>query len=108
MNVVQVLAKLKLSCVRVGREKLFEVPPLFFWSFGLSDVTEHVIMMQRSTTRDSLLAPKLDGRHVLGWVIFVRSFNITPIALDDKVLMHLVVPRCEVVSSFSVGRALPI
>ena len=32
------------------------------------------------------------------WVglIFVCSFDIAPIALADKVLVHLVLPRCEV------------
>ena len=34
------------------------------------------------------------------WValIFLCSFDVTPIALADKVLVHLVPPRCEVVS----------
>ena len=34
------------------------------------------------------------------WVgfIFVYSFEVTPIALADKVLLHLVLLRCEVVS----------
>ena len=32
------------------------------------------------------------------WVglIFICSFDITPIALVDKVLVHLILPRCEV------------
>ena len=31
-------------------------------------------------------------------LIFVHSFDVAPITLSDKVLVHLVLPRCEVVS----------
>ena len=31
-------------------------------------------------------------------LVFVCSSDLTPIALSDKVLVHLVLPRCEVVS----------
>ena len=44
LDVVQLLAELKLLCGCVGGEYLFEVPPHLFWSFGLSDVAEHMIM----------------------------------------------------------------
>ena len=41
----------------------------------------------------------------LCWVglIFVCSFDITPIALTDKVLVHIVFPRCEIVSIEFLG-----
>ena len=40
------------------------------------------------------------------WVglIFVCSFNVTLIALADKVLLHLVFPRCKVVYVEFLGR----
>ena len=44
LNVVQLLAELKLLCDCVYHEYLLEVPPRLFWCFGLSDVAEHVIM----------------------------------------------------------------
>ena len=35
---------------------------------------------------------------------YVCSFDVAPIALPDKVLVHLVLPRCEVVSVKFLGR----
>ena len=71
------------------------MPLLVFWPPGCSLACDHGCMMQGSTSHDLLLAPKLDDRHVLGWVDFICSFDITPIALADKLLVHLVLPRCE-------------
>ena len=76
LNVVQLLTKLKFSCGRIGRYYLFEVSPRLIWRFGLSNVVEHVIMD--------------------AWCKAVQ--HQTPIALVDKVLVHLVLLRCVVVS----------
>ena len=54
--------------------------------------------MLGSTTRDLPLAPKLGSWHVLGWVVFLVLLNITSITLANKVLLHLVFPRCKVIS----------
>ena len=40
----------------------------------------------------------------LGRVVYVHSFDVAPIALSDKVLVHRVLPRCEVVSIQLLGR----
>ena len=42
----------------------------------------------------------------LGWVglIFLSSFDVTPIAMADKLLVHLVFPRCKVPSVEFPGR----
>ena len=35
---------------------------------------------------------------VMAGSVYVRSFDLAPIALSDKVLVHIVLPRCEVIS----------
>ena len=46
------------------------MPLLAFWPLRCNRACDHECMTQGSTTRDSLLAPKLDGWPVLGWVNF--------------------------------------
>ena len=84
--------------------------PMPLLRFGLSDVAEHVIMntwckaVQHMTR---CLLPSWVVDMCLVGLVFVCSFDITPIALAD--LVYLVLPRCEVVSIDFLGRrTLPI
>ena len=107
---------------------LFEVLPCLFWHFGLSNVAEHVIMntwckaVQHVTRCFDITLPSwMVGVSWVGlrffatccfnitlpsWMVsvcwvglrFLCFFDITLIALTDKVLVHLVFPICEVVS----------
>ena len=75
----------------------FLMPPLAFWPLECSRSCDHGCMMQGSITPDPCLLPSLMVGSCWVGLIFVCSFDITPIALANKVLVHLVLPRCEVV-----------
>ena len=72
-------------------------------SFGvlasrISQACDRGHMSPRNTLRGLWIAPMLRIQEALDRLIFVHSFDVAPITLFDKVLVHLVLPSCEVVS----------
>ena len=79
----------------------FPMHPLESWHLECSRACDHEHMSPSNTLR-GLHPCRVFGSRFNG-LVYVRSFDVAPIALSDKVLVHLVLPRCEVVSIQLLG-----
>ena len=107
LDVARLLAELKLSCCCVSRENRSQIFPCFLRRLHeCSQACGHGHTSPSNTSLDLRLPCYIFGSHWAG-LIFLRSFNVAPITLSDKVLVHLVLPRCKVVSIQLLARESP-
>ena len=99
LEVVELLRELQLIGCGAGGEDSFQVPLNILRRFCIIYVAEHLFTHAgREAVQD--LACYL----LLGWKVFVPwltcyiifSFCITLVSVDEKILVHLVCPRCIV------------
>ena len=101
-NSAKIEAFLRLCCP--GKSSLDF--PIFLWRLGFSNVAKHVVMdtcCQAIHYSTCDLLPCWVLRSLWVGSIFLCSFDVAPITLTNKVLVHLVLVRCKVVSVQLLG-----
>ena len=101
LNIVELLTELQLLGRGTCSENLLQIFLGLLQCFHISNVAQHLIVhtgreaVQHSTR---CLFPNWEILVCRIWHYFVRAFHITLVSVPRQVLMHLVGPRCIVVS----------